>query len=242
MLIKNSQKPNIVVAIHQPNFFPWLGFFNKIARSNIFILADTMQFPKSQCKGNWLNRVRILINGKPHWITAPIQRSYHGVLSIDQIQFDLSQAWRQKLLRTVKMEYGCSPFFNSVFPFLQELIEQPTSMLCDFNISVIRAIARELDLNSIEMINTSSLTLEGKATDLLISIIKSVGGDTYLCGGGASEYQEDEKFSKEGIDLIYQNFIHPHYSQIKSSEFNAGLSIIDALMNCGFAGTRKLIQ
>ena len=168
MLMKNLQQANIVVAIHQPNFFPWLGFFNKISRSNIFILADTMQFPKSQWKGNWLNRVRILINGKPHWITAPIQRSYHGVLSIDQIQFDSSQPWRQKLLRTLKMEYGCSPFFDSVFPFLQELIEQPTSMLCDFNVSVIRAIVRALNINSVKLINNSSLTVEGKATDLLV--------------------------------------------------------------------------
>lgn len=242
MLTESPQHSKIVVAIHQPNFFPWLGFFNKISRSNIFILADTMQFPKSQWKGNWLNRVRILVNGKPHWITAPIQRSYHGVLSIDKIEFDLSQPWRQKLLRTIKMEYGCSPFFDSVYPFLQELIEQPTSMLCDFNVSAISAITKALNLNSVEMINASSLLGEGKATDLLVSIIKSVGGDAYLCGGGASGYQEDEKFSKEGINLIYQDFIHPHYPQIKSPEFNAGLSIVDALMNCGFSGTSKLIQ
>ena len=79
-----------VVAIHQPNFFPWLGFFNKVACSDVFILMDNVQFPKKG--GSWSNRVQLAINGQAAWVTMPVVRSFHGTRIIKDMQIVMSAA------------------------------------------------------------------------------------------------------------------------------------------------------
>jgi hypothetical protein len=213
-----------VVAIHQPNFFPWLGFFNKIARADVFILMDNVQFPKSG-HGSWSNRVQLVINGQAAWVTMPVVRSFHGTRIIKDMEINNSTPWREKLLKTVQMNYARAPLFEQVFPLFKNLVNNPTDRLMGYNEAAIRTLAAA-----------------GEATDLLISMTRAVGGTVYLCGGGAEGYQEDDKFAQAGLELIYQNFQHPIYPQINTSEFVPGLSIVDALMNCGIEGTRRLLQ
>ena len=93
-----------------------------------------------------------------------------------------------------------------------------------------------------KVILNSTLNCDGSGTDLLVEITQAVDGQAYLCGGGAVDYQEDEKFVEAGIDLIYQNFKYPLYSQGDSSTFVSGLSVIDTLMHCGFEATRVLLR
>jgi hypothetical protein len=114
--------------------------------------------------------------------------------------------------------------------------------LTDYNLSAILYLARALGINVSKIVMASALKAEGSGTDLLVSITKNAGGTDYLCGGGASGYQEDEKFAAAGLDLIYQEFKHPRYEQVNSQEFVPGLSVIDALMNCGFERTAALIH
>ena len=92
------------------------------------------------------------------------------------------------------------------------------------------------------LIRSSDLSTELFSTERLVDLTKFVGGRSYLCGGGAGGYQKDDIFQKSGINLLYQNFLHPAYPQITSTEFVAGLSIVDALMNLGFEGVRQLLQ
>lgn len=229
-----------IVAIHQPNFFPWLGYFNKIARSDLFILMDNAQFPKTG--GNWSNRVRLMINGEPQWVTVPVVRAFHGVRSVGEMLINNDAPWRTKLVKTLRTNYNHAPFFESVFTFLEELINNPTASLADYNTAAITSLAERLRIDSSRLVLGSSLQSEGSATDLLVSMIKAVGGTAYLAGGGASGYQEDEKFAAAGIELIRQDFQHPVYPQRKSREFVAGLSVIDALMNCGFEQVGALVS
>jgi hypothetical protein len=229
-----------IVAIHQPNFFPWLGYFNKIARADLFLLMDNAQFPKTG--GNWSNRVRLLVNNEPQWVTVPVVRAFHGVRSVREMRINNDAPWRVKFIKTIKTNYNHAPFFESVSPFLEELINNPTDMLSDYNTSAINSLAAALRIDPSKLIQGSTLHAEGSATDLLISMIKAVGGTAYLAGGGAAGYQEDEKFSAAGIQLIQQDFKHPVYAQRKGGEFVPGLSIIDALMNCGFDGAGALVS
>jgi hypothetical protein len=228
-----------LVAIHQPNFFPWLGYFNKIARSDIFILMDNVQFQKTG--GTWSNRVKILVHGQPTWVTMPILRAYHGTRRICEMEVNNSTPWREKLLKTIQANYGHAPFFEAVFPLLAGLLRNPTGSLIEYNTSAIYALANELGLSKTKIVLGSSLDVKGNATDLLVEMVKVVGGTAYLCGGGAGGYQEDEKFATAGIELIYQNYRHPVYPQANAKEFFPGLSIMDVLMNCGFEDTRKLV-
>lgn len=225
-----------VVAIHQPNFFPWLGYFDKIARADVFILLDNVQFPKKG--GNWSNRVKLIINGQAAWVTMPVVRSYHGTRLINQMQINNATPWRNKLLKTIQINYSRAPFFDALFPLLSELVNNPTDQLATYNLATIYALMENLELDRSKLVLGSSLNVAGQATDLLISMVKAVGGTAYLAGGGASGYQEDEKFAAAGIELIYQNFEHPVYAQVNTKQFVPGLSIIDSVINGGFHATR----
>lgn len=228
-----------MVAIHQPNFLPWLGWFDKLARADTFILMDNAQFPKTG--GTWVNRVRMLVNGGPAWVTVPIVRAYHGVRRIDEMEIDNASRWRDKLLRTLQASYGRAPHYGEVFPLLSEWIGNPTSSLAEFNTASIHGVATLLGLDTRKLVRGSSLEAEGSATDLLIAMTRAAGGTGYLCGGGADGYQEDEKFQAAGLELVYQGFTPAPYPQGKVAEFVPGLSVVDALMWRGPAGTRALL-
>lgn len=228
-----------VVAIHQPNFFPWLGYFDKMARSDVFVFLDDVQYQKTG--GAWSNRVRLLVNGEARWATAPIRRAFHGVASINQIEWADEQPWREKFLKTLQANYGRAPFFHETMELLVPLVQQAESNLARYNMHVVRAIAGYLDMGHDHCVTSSALNASGAGTDLLIGITREVGGTAYLCGGGAGGYQDDERFSAVGVALVYQHFVSPGYTQAGSGEFVPGLSIIDALMNCGRTETRRMI-
>jgi hypothetical protein len=228
-----------VVAIHQPNFLPWLGYFAKIASSDVFLVMDNAQFPKTG--GSWSNRVKMRVNGAAAWVTVPIVRAYHGVRSVQEMEIDERSPWRAKLLKTVRMNYARASYIDEVFPLIENVVTHPSSSLAEFNLFGIREISTVLGIDTTKLVLGSTLDAPGSATTLLINMVKSVGGTAYLCGGGASGYQDDEQFAAEGIQLRYQSFAHPVYQQGGDS-FLAGLSIVDALMWCGAAGTSLLLR
>lgn len=227
-----------VVAIHQPTFFPWLGYFNKVAYADSFIVLDSV--PISKTGGTWLNRVRLLLNGRVSWVTMPIVRTYHGAQLIRQVQID-GVAWRGKFLRTLQSAYGRAPHFEMVFAVVAALINNQTDSLAEFNLTAIRALTVSIGLDPAKFVVGSALGVGGKGSELLVDMVKSVGGTAYLCGDGAAGYQEDQTFLDARIDVVYQRFRHPVYRQRGAPEFREGLSIIDTLMNCGFEATRDLV-
>lgn len=229
-----------VVAIHQPNFFPWLGFFDKIVHADIFVVLNSVQFPKTG--GTWTNRVRLMNGGQPQWTTAPIVRAYPGVRTIAEMEISTSEPWREKLLRSVQTNYGRAPHFDTVFPVLRPLIENPTNSLADYNLTAITTLTQAMEIDTAKFVLGSELKVSGQATELLVSIVQAVKGTAYLCGGGAADYQDDARFAAEGIELLYQNFRHPEYDQVGGGDFVSGLSIIDALMHCSFSGVRQILD
>lgn len=227
-----------VVAIHQPNFLPWLGYFNKIANADVFVVLDNVQFAKTG--GTWTNRVRLRINGDARWVTVPVVRDYRGVRTIGEMTI-ASGPWRAKLIQTLQAAYGRAPHFGAVLPFIQPLIAEATDELLRYNLIAIRALAAALGLDRTRFVLASELDVSGRGTDLLVALVKAVDGGVYLCGGGAAGYQEDQKFAQAGIQLVYQTFRHPAYAQ-GDLPFVPGLSIVDALMHCGFDGSRNLVH
>lgn len=223
-----------VVAIHQPNFLPWLGYFDKLARADVFVLLDSVQFPRSG-HGEWMNRVRMLVHGEPRWATVPIRR--RGVQLIREVEIDDSQSWRRKVLRTLEANYARAPHFREVFPLVDQIVEHADDRLADFNEHGVRTLAELLGFKRAEIIRSSTLDVEGTGSDLLAEITRAVGGTTYLSGGGAAAYQREESYRQRGVELGFQNFEHPRYPQGRD-EFVPGLSVVDALMHCGAEGVR----
>lgn len=220
-----------VIAIHQPNFFPWLGFFDKIARSELFILLDHVQIPKTG--GTWTNRAKLLLAGEARWVTAPIVRNAHGVTVIQDVTFKPGNPWREKLIKSLSTNYAHAPFFNKIMGLLEPLVMNDEDNIARYNGTAIMSIAASLGLSSERFRWSSEIRVTERANDMLIALTRAVGGQAYMCGGGAAGYQQDAAFSSAGIQLIYQQFSHPVYRQVGTTEFVPGLSIVDALMNMG---------
>lgn len=228
------------VAIHQPNFFPWLGFFDKIYRADVFIFLDDVQFPKKG--GTWTNRVKLAISGDGRWVTSGIDRNYHGTRSILEMEFQGGNPWREKMIKTIAQNYKKHPYFDSSIQIFEELINNPINNIAEYNIHAIKVILQELDLCSTKLFRSSEIDHKGESNELLCSLTKAVKGNVYMCGGGADDYQDEQIFKNQGVVLEYQNFKHPNYIQKGQGTFIAGLSIIDIVMNCGWEETSKLIK
>jgi len=225
----------MIVAIHQPNFFPWLGYFDKIRKSDIFVFMDDVAYPKTG-SGTWCNRVKILIQGKPVWITCPIVRE-PGAQLIRHVKIDDRQAWRRKILKTIEYNYKKAPYFEENWDWVKPMFLYEADSLADFNIHNIKQIMEKLSYD-VSFVLQSALQTREKATGLLIEITKKLGSDAYLCGNGASGYQDDAEFDRKGIKLIYQNFKDVDYLQ-RGSDFSPGLSILDVFFNCGYKAITK---
>ena len=228
-----------IVAIHQPNFFPWLGFFNKINKADAFIFLDHVQFSKSQ--GTWSNRVKLLLNKTPTWVTAPIERNFSGVKNINDMYFQKNNPWRKKMIKTLELNYKKAPFFYEIINDISALVLNEEDNISKYNIELIKFITEKLNIPSEKFYLSSELPIIGHSNEMLISLINSVGGNIYMCGGGADSYQDEEMFKKNFIQLTHQNFIHPVYNQINILSHENGLSILDALFNIGWNDTKKII-
>lgn len=220
-----------LVAIHQPNFFPWLGYFDKIRRADVFVFLDAVDYARagSSSMASWQNRVRLAIQGEAKWVTCPLHRMPLGA-PILAAEIDDHQPWRAKLLKTLQANYGKAQRFRETIGFLEPLISAPETNLVRFNIAAITAIAERLNLSA-RFVRQSELPGSGSANELLISLVQATGGDAYFVGGGAEGYQEDAMFRDAGLDVVHQNFIPAPYGA--PERFIPGLSVIDYLMHDG---------
>lgn len=229
-----------LVAIHQPNFFPWLGYFDKIRRADRFVFLDDAQFPKTG--GVWSNRVKILQQGKARWLTAPIDRAYTGVRKIDEMRFSAQEDWREKTLKTLHAAYGRAAFFETTLALLAPLVAYQDDDLAAYNIHAITVLCTALGLDTMKLMRSSTFNSDAVGTERLIALTRAVGGTAYLCGGGAEGYQEDALFAAGGVELVYQNFRSASYPQAGTAEFVPGLSVIDALMYMGPDAVAALLR
>jgi WbqC-like protein len=227
-----------LAAIHQPTFLPWLGWWDKLARCDVFVLLDDVQFPKKG--GSWINRVRLLVAGKAGWVTVPVDRSLHGARAVREILVDDTQPWRRKLETTLATSYGRARFYDEVLPTVAACLREPTPTIAELNEAAIRQLGGRLGLDTGKLVRQSDLRVNGLGTDLLVALTRAAGGDAYLTGDGADEYLDEEQFARAGLGLIRQRFTAPRYPQ-PVAEHVTGLSVVDALMNCGWEGTAALI-
>jgi len=218
-------------AIHQPNFFPWLGYFDKIKRADVFVFMDDVDYPRSGSggMGSWSNRVKLDIQGNAQWFGCPVDKKT-GKGLIKDVRISRDANWREKALRTLEMNYKKSAYFDAAIAVIKPLLMNPTESLSDFNTHAIQVLATSLGVQT-KFFWQSQLNTKTSSTDLLIEICKAVGAEAYLAGGGAAGYQEDEKFEAAGLKLVFQNYLPAPYG--RDDVFIPGLSIIDYLMREG---------
>ena len=227
-----------VVASHQPNFIPWLGYFFKIAHCDKFVFVDSVMMPDR----GFVNRNSIKTAAGPLLLTVPFLRSGRAGQLIDEVETDNVQPWVRRHLATIRGNYARAPHFREVFAILEAhyvAITGEKSSLAEFNMSLIKDISNHLCLFP-QWIRSSDLDVGGAKTDLIVDICHAVRGATYLAGTGSRSYMEEQKLSDARLALIYSSFVQAPYPQLNGA-FVPNLSIVDVLMNCGFQRTRELL-
>ena len=232
-----------IVAIHQPNLFPWLGYFNKIYRSDEFVFLD--HTINNRTEAIYTRRVQVLnTQGVSTFLTIPVRKitgSDFGPLNQWEINFE-QIGFPRKQLESFKQTYSKHFYFDEVFPFIELFFEENyKNSLTLKNINFIKEICQKLNINTNFHIS-SDFNIDLNSTEMLISIVKLLEGNSYLSGAGGDNYQDPNLFKAKNIDLIRQKYMHPTYLQNKSNNFINGLSIIDCLMNIGFNKTEILIK
>jgi hypothetical protein len=210
----------MICAIHQPNFFPWLGYFDKIKNSDKFVILDDVQIQKTG--STYTNRVALNIDGISKNFTAPIIKNS---LQINEIEF-VKNNWRDKFIKTLQANYAKSRNFKIYKDFIFELISNKENYLALYNENIILRICELLNIDTQYIVKSSDINLTSTSTQRLIDICHKVDCDTYISGSGGDNYQEQELYDKYNIKLTYQEYKHPIYTQ-KNKEFISGLSVID---------------
>ena len=175
-------KPERVVAIHQPNYAPWCGYFAKMRHCDVFIILDDAQMPGGQ---SYVYRTKVRTKSDPQWLSIPTR--YHLGDAISQVQI-ADDRWKQKHLGTLRGGYGRSPFFEEVWSIIAPVYERATDNLSDFNQRLIAALAAYLGIRC-GILRSSEIQAPGASDERLIALIQAVGGTRYLSGKGGQNYQ-----------------------------------------------------
>jgi hypothetical protein len=234
----------MTITIHQPDMLPWLGFFNKIDKANLWVILDhTINNPRDAAF--WGRRVKVLVNGEGKWLSLPLKKpEISGVIGIPISEMEFNDAQPkvyQDAIRTIELYYKKTAYFDDIFPIVEAFLLSSEMNMRKRNLSFIFQMMEMLNINT-EICYSSDLNCKENATALLVEILKMKQGTTYLCGGGAGGYQKDELFHQAGIQVQYNDFIHPVYFQQKDKPFVPGLSIIDALFQIGLKETETLVK
>jgi len=216
----------MIVAIHQPQFMPWLGYLDKMDRCDVFVFLDTVQYKKNE----YQNRNRIKTAHGWQWLTVPTH--YKFPQKINEVPVDNSNNWRTKHLHALLTNYGKSPFYKKYIEQFSELYEQDWHLLSEVNMASVILLKDLLGIRAETVIASALDGVRDDPSQRLVDICVRLGADTYLSGTDGIKYMDVGMFRDAGINVTFQEFHHPVYTQMFNS-FELYMSVIDLLFNCG---------
>lgn len=222
-----------VVVIHQPNYLPWLGYFHKIHRSDVFVFLDDVEYTS----GSWTNRNKIKTPDGWAWLTVPVRNTS---APIESVRIVTDENWRERHRKSLQHNYGKARFFDEFADLFERVYEREWESLVELNVTLIRRLVERLDLEC-RFVRSSTLDVDGTKTDRLVTICETLGADRYLSGTGARSYIEPSQFEDAGITLEYNPFEYPQYEQ-RFGSFVPNLSIVDVVFNVGSAATIEALE
>jgi len=224
--------------ILQPGYMPWLGFFNQMALSDIFVFFDDVQFDRR----GWRNRNKIKSPNGPIWLTVPIIQKGKFEQDLLETEINHSEKWALKHTKSIKFNYKSSPFFDEYFSDIAEIINNPDNNLLNLDLQLIKKQMEFLHLDRVKTYRSSKLNISEKdKTGRLVEICKSLGITEYISGPLCRNYLEMDMFSNAGIKVFLHDYDHPVYKQLYG-EFQPFMSTIDLLFNHGPASIKILKQ
>lgn len=228
----------MIVSVHQPHFLPWLGYLNKVLRSDVFVWLDTVQYRKNYFQNRTVVRTR---RGEKLWLTLPVHAPFGT--AIERVTV-VDPKWRDRLAKTVEQNYGRTAHFRSCWPEIAKALDAASDALTDIDLRAFEAVLRLLDAGGVRVVRVGDLGVASEEpTERLVEIVRAVGGTTYVAGKGGRNYLRTEDFEKAGIGVVWQAFdpAAVPYPQT-GPDFVPGLSVVDCLFNVGPEEARRLIR
>jgi len=222
-------RASVKVAIHQPHYLPWLGYFAKWAAADLFVFLDTVQYEKN----GWQNRNRIKTRDGPRWVTVPV-RARLGT-AIRDVPVDMTQPWRARHFAAIENAYGAAPSWRHHRDELQSFYSREWDRLAPLAVASAEWLGRKLGVSApTRLASDVNLPDEAKvdATGRLVELCRAVGADTYLAGRDGELYLDRARFAAAGIAVETQRYEHPVYAQ-DYEEFAPFLSALDLLLMHG---------
>ena len=218
----------MISAGHQPNYLPWLGFFDKMSKCDIFIIEDNVQFTHN----GFQNRNRIKTPNGAKWLTVPFEH-FGRPLPINEVVIANKHVpdWARRHWMSLKFCYCNAPYWKNYCDFFEQTLSQKWTMLIDLNMHLIKGLMGFFNIDT-PLVMASSLGVSGSKSELILAQCKAVGANVQLSGIGGRDYIDIKRFEAEGVKVVFQDFHYPTYPQLHG-EFVPDLSVVDYLFCVG---------
>ncbi len=218
----------MIVSINQPAYLPWLGYFERIARSSLHVVLDHVQFEKN----SFTNRNKIRLKSGTAWLTVPLaSKGRFGSLEIQGLEFAERGEWQKKHWSSLQMNYARTAYFSSYAEAYASIYNRTWPCFMPFVQTMLQQHLEDLKITT-RIAFSSQMGISGSKSDLILNICKAVGASIYLSGSQGRNYLKESAFEENGIQILYQNYEHPSYPQAWPG-FESHLCILDLLFNHG---------
>lgn len=228
------------IAMMQPAFMPWQGFFELIYKSEIFIFLDDFQFSVQ----SYHQRNRLFTSkGEVGWYTVPVQKSVSFKAPLNKTTINTALPWKEKIWKRIESNYSKAEFFGELAPHIKNWLFTDAHSLAEQNIAFIKLVCDLLGFKR-HFRYSSEYATESKRSKRVLELIRRFKGKRYFCANGAFEYMfKDNNFPDEGVEILFQDFTPRAHKQIGATGgFIPFLSIADALMNIGPEATVGIVK
>ena len=215
----------MIVSIHQPAYLPWLGYFDKIIKSDIFVYLDTVQLEKN----SYSYRNKIKTPQGSTWLTIPLKMKGHTGKAIKDVLVDNTQQWKKKHLKSIFYNYKKSPFFDEIYPKLESLYKENYDLFSEFTYSHLMFWLDELSIKT-KVVKSSDLSIDTSKSDLVLDLCKYFSAEKYISGVLGKGYLIEEDFINNNIKIEYQIYQYQVYQQLHG-DFIPHLGVVDFWMN-----------
>ena len=224
-----------ILTAHQPSYMPWLGFFHKIALSDIYVSLDDVQFEKN----SFINRNKIKSNGNSLWITVPILTKGHMEKTIKDMEINNSLKWAEKHYKSLFFNYQHAPYFESYENFFRKLYKKKWEKIVNLNEYILKFLFKELNFD-VDFVKMSNLQVKFNKENLILELCELFNVDEFIFGALGENYVNVNNFKKKGIEPFFQSYNHPTYQQ-SGKNFIPNLSRSDLILNVGGKEAKKII-
>ena len=186
----------MIVTISQPRYLPWLGYFHRLAVSDVFVYLDNVQYTPR----DWENRNKVKTDQGWCWLTVPVKARYQAL--IPEVLVDNAQSWHKKHWQTIQTFYKAAPHFRAYAGALQEIYEGNTwDTLLDLNIHLTGILCGYLGITPPRFLKASDLKAPGKGSELILNLCRALGAEVYLSGSEGRNYLDTAAFEEANISL-----------------------------------------